>query len=279
MAQPTMRPRIAAPAVWHCDVPRQFQNLQPRQSPPRLPSRRLESNQRVTRNPRPNGSHSKINNRIEDLSPPLKCSEESTMSNNVPSITDKINGPIQDDEDFSFSSDSDDNESVFEIDSDSEAEFRAFQEFRKDASASTCFVCSTSQPNVTTLRSGEPAHIQCLHEMTCHPSDSYASRTVDCKNVIHEARFRDKARFNQMCLICLQGFPDVATLCCGKVMHVECMAQWLDRKDSCPNCRKKLSSSIPSTMLIDSLNFQDVDESSSYDSSDDDLTVSTPTAG
>jgi fido (protein-threonine AMPylation protein) len=60
--------------------------------------------------------------------------------------------------------------------------------------------------------------------------------------------FRERAAQNSCCLICLDGQPNIATLCCGKAAHLNCMAEWLASKNSCPNCRANLPS-IPQRLL------------------------------
>jgi hypothetical protein len=42
------------------------------------------------------------------------------------------------------------------------------------------------------------------------------------------------------CFICLEDKPNIATLCCGKAVHFNCMAKWLRQNASCPQCREKL---------------------------------------
>lgn len=53
--------------------------------------------------------------------------------------------------------------------------------------------------------------------------------------------FREKAAAGT-CLICLDERPNVATLCCGKAVHLNCIAQWLSSRNSCPTCRTELPS-------------------------------------
>ena len=54
-------------------------------------------------------------------------------------------------------------------------------------------------------------------------------------------RFREKAAAGT-CLICFDDNPNVATLCCGKAVHLNCIAQWLSSRNSCPQCRTELPS-------------------------------------
>lgn len=52
-------------------------------------------------------------------------------------------------------------------------------------------------------------------------------------------RVRERAATGQ-CIICLDENPDVATLCCGQVVHMGCLAEWLSNQGSCIACRKPM---------------------------------------
>jgi len=52
-------------------------------------------------------------------------------------------------------------------------------------------------------------------------------------------RYREKAA-RGTCLICFDDNPNIATLCCGKAVHINCIAEWLSCNGSCPNCRASL---------------------------------------
>ena len=41
--------------------------------------------------------------------------------------------------------------------------------------------------------------------------------------------------------ICFEEKPDMATLCCGKLVHIKCMRRWLRRTKSCHQCRGDMS--------------------------------------
>jgi hypothetical protein len=60
-------------------------------------------------------------------------------------------------------------------------------------------------------------------------------------------RFREKAA-KGTCIICFDEKPNIATLCCGKAVHLNCIAEWLSSKDSCPTCRAELPS-LPTRMM------------------------------
>ena len=42
------------------------------------------------------------------------------------------------------------------------------------------------------------------------------------------------------CLICCDDHPNILTICCGKAVHLNCIAEWLSSNSSCPNCRGTL---------------------------------------
>jgi fido (protein-threonine AMPylation protein) len=72
-------------------------------------------------------------------------------------------------------------------------------------------------------------------------------------------RFREQAA-DGSCLICFDNFPNVATLCCGKAVHLNCMAKWLSVNDSCPQCRADLPPLPPSLAApADNQNTTDVE--------------------
>jgi len=53
-------------------------------------------------------------------------------------------------------------------------------------------------------------------------------------------RARENSIVDGVCVICLGENPNMATLCCGNVVHMNCLAEWLSRKGSCMSCRKDL---------------------------------------
>mmetsp|Transcript_116657 Transcript_116657/g.238631 ORF Transcript_116657/g.238631 Transcript_116657/m.238631 type:complete len:491 (+) Transcript_116657:153-1625(+) len=44
------------------------------------------------------------------------------------------------------------------------------------------------------------------------------------------------------CIICFEDKPNIATLCCGKPVHFNCLAEWLRSHSTCPQCRSNLPS-------------------------------------
>jgi hypothetical protein len=42
------------------------------------------------------------------------------------------------------------------------------------------------------------------------------------------------------CIICLDEKPNIATLCCGKATHLNCIAEWLSGQTTCPMCRSEM---------------------------------------
>jgi len=85
--------------------------------------------------------------------------------------------------------------------------------------------------------------------------DQVSRAAVECNKLVAEKsaqaldedetkaarRFREKAAAGT-CLICFDERPNVATLCCGKAVHLNCIAQWLSSRNSCPQCRTELPS-------------------------------------
>ncbi len=65
-----------------------------------------------------------------------------------------------------------------------------------------------------------------------------AAEALECK-AARQARERAK---EGTCIICLDENPNIATLCCGKAVHLNCIAEWLSGKNSCPCCRSELPS-------------------------------------
>jgi fido (protein-threonine AMPylation protein) len=84
-------------------------------------------------------------------------------------------------------------------------------------------------------------------------------------------RFRERAAAGT-CLICFDNSPNIATLCCGKAVHLNCMAQWLSNNSSCPQCR----ASLPSVTLRPVRGDDNSDNSTNDDTTDEfDDTLST----
>jgi len=53
-------------------------------------------------------------------------------------------------------------------------------------------------------------------------------------------KFRENALAFETCTICFEENPNIATLCCGKVVHIACMVKWLNTKESCHQCRANM---------------------------------------
>jgi prophage maintenance system killer protein len=106
------------------------------------------------------------------------------------------------------------------------------------------------------------AHFGCLRPVTSllldrmHRAVTEFNGLVQDKLALHheqaEARaartFRERAAAST-CLICFDDHPNVATLCCGKAVHMNCMAEWLSANSSCPQCRGVLPP-IPARVLL-----------------------------
>ena len=55
---------------------------------------------------------------------------------------------------------------------------------------------------------------------------------------------REKAAAGQ-CAICLDENPNIATLCCGVAVHLNCLSEWLSNQGTCITCRKAMPQIIP----------------------------------
>ncbi len=51
---------------------------------------------------------------------------------------------------------------------------------------------------------------------------------------------REKAAAEGTCIICFENQPNIANLCCGKPIHLNCLAEWLKTNSSCPQCRSDI---------------------------------------
>lgn len=94
--------------------------------------------------------------------------------------------------------------------------------------------------------------------------DRMSKACIECQEVIQEKnklesenleavaakKFREKAAAGN-CLICMDENPNIATLCCGKAVHINCMAKWLSNRLECPHCRYSLPS-LPAQDLLPS---------------------------
>lgn len=54
-------------------------------------------------------------------------------------------------------------------------------------------------------------------------------------------RVRERAS-RGTCMICLDEKPNIATLCCGNAIHLNCCAEWLSGNNKCPICRHEMPS-------------------------------------
>lgn len=61
-------------------------------------------------------------------------------------------------------------------------------------------------------------------------------------------KYRERAAQGS-CIICFDDKPNIATLCCGKAVHLNCIAEWLSANSSCPQCRGDLPS-LPPRMRV-----------------------------
>jgi fido (protein-threonine AMPylation protein) len=80
---------------------------------------------------------------------------------------------------------------------------------------------------------------------------------------------RERAAAGQ-CIICLDARPNIATLCCGQAVHLNCIAKWLANGTTCVGCRSPLPRMVrPAAAAVDTAS----DNSTSLDPDDDDDTT------
>ncbi|CAJ1962737.1 unnamed protein product [Cylindrotheca closterium] len=56
------------------------------------------------------------------------------------------------------------------------------------------------------------------------------------------ARLARERMASGACVICLDENPNIATLCCGQAVHLNCFAEWLANHSTCVYCRKPFQS-------------------------------------
>jgi fido (protein-threonine AMPylation protein) len=68
-------------------------------------------------------------------------------------------------------------------------------------------------------------------------------------------RVRERTAEGQ-CIICLEDRPNIATLCCGQAVHLNCLAEWLSTRNTCVMCRNALPrmnrpAAAPAAVVLD----------------------------
>jgi hypothetical protein len=66
-----------------------------------------------------------------------------------------------------------------------------------------------------------------------------ARAALDEEEALIARRVRERAAAGQ-CIICLDARPNIATLCCGQAVHLNCIAEWLANGTTCVGCRSPL---------------------------------------
>jgi len=69
--------------------------------------------------------------------------------------------------------------------------------------------------------------------------DEKARASRDAEEMQIARTVRERAAAGQ-CVICLEDNPNIATLCCGQAVHVNCIAEWLANGTTCVSCRAPL---------------------------------------
>jgi len=77
-------------------------------------------------------------------------------------------------------------------------------------------------------------------------------------------RVRERAA-DEQCVVCLDDAPEVSTLCCGQVVHMSCLAEWLSNSGSCITCRKPMRRLVQRQNRAQNLIDVDVDRNNSND--------------
>jgi len=81
------------------------------------------------------------------------------------------------------------------------------------------------------------------------------------------------------CIICLSEGPNIATLCCGQAVHLNCIAEWLVNHTTCMSCRAPMPQLVCTQALSrvedgednNSTNFLDYSEEGMSGYSEDDI--------
>ena len=80
-------------------------------------------------------------------------------------------------------------------------------------------------------------HVQdCVTRLWKRADDEWAEQVRTAR----ARAFREQAT-SETCIICWEARPEVAALCCGATLHINCMVKSLQRRESCPKCRAVMS--------------------------------------
>ena len=60
--------------------------------------------------------------------------------------------------------------------------------------------------------------------------------TAGTRSFQSDKKMREKAAAGS-CYICFEDNPNIATLCCGHAVHLNCLSKWLEMHATCPQCR------------------------------------------
>jgi fido (protein-threonine AMPylation protein) len=89
-----------------------------------------------------------------------------------------------------------------------------------------------------------------LHKSVTEFNSMAADKMLSCSEhqQTRAARtFRERAA-SGTCQICFENEPNIATLCCGNAVHMNCIARWLSNNSSCPQCRSVIPQ-LPRSIL------------------------------
>ena len=104
---------------------------------------------------------------------------------------------------------------------------------------------STSTSPASAVAAFEPL-IRMLVERVAHAIVQFqallterARAALDEEEARIARQVRERAAAGQ-CIICLDARPNIATLCCGQAVHLNCIAEWLANGTTCVGCRSPL---------------------------------------
>jgi len=126
-----------------------------------------------------------------------------------------------------------------------------------------CYVCASPEQReayISASKAGHDPYLGGIHVMVAVVGAALArgfrevTRLAGQKHQTHTdssaatvvSRWRQDSRDNGTCVVCLDDRPNMATLCCGTLAHIECMRSALLLPGSrCPHCREVLPAPPP----------------------------------
>lgn len=97
------------------------------------------------------------------------------------------------------------------------------------------FLSSLFQPAISVILDRLAHAIRQLQQLLAEKARAVSAEEEDRV----ARRVRERAAAGQ-CVICLDEKPNIATLCCGQAVHLNCIAEWLANQTTCVSCRAPL---------------------------------------